>query len=340
MKYIYLLSTMALLVMAVLFSAACLAPQPRYSISTVPAQGQPTSVQVIPASMWLKVPDTNISNCWLEGPAFDRNGDLYFVDKLQHNIFKVGMADKTLRVFYGNPKWTFNSVKIHKDGRLFICCMFEHTVLVLNPDGSYSEEINLYSDHGPLFPNDMIFNGAGDFYFTAFNKYLPTGGVYRVGADAHKAKIRFDDAIAKRLKDPNGISLSPDGKYLWVGEGDTRVEHRFELAADGKSAINDLQYRIPSAVPGGPDSNQVDSAGNVYQAMSGGGCLAVMSSQDRLIAQVALPADQGRDQYLGTSNVAFQPGTDTGYIVTSGYGGGAVLTFKGLSVGPTLYSHQ
>jgi lactonase len=288
----------------------------------------------------LKIPGTSISNCWLEGPAFDNYGNLFFTDKLQHRLYRATTTDRTLSVFYVDQKYTPNSIKIHRDGRLFVCCLFEHKVLALTPDGSFNKVIDLTSDRGPLFPNDMVFDAEGNFFFSAFNKYLPTGGVYRVPAGGTAVDLKFADAIASRLKDPNGISLSPAGRYLWVGEGDTRIELRFELTPDGQSALSDLQYRMPGNIPGMPDSNQVDSAGNVYQAMSGGGCVAVLNGDNTLIAQVVLASDQERAQYLGTSNVAFQPGSNQGFITASGYGGGVILTFTGLDKGLPLYSYR
>jgi len=45
-------------------------------------------------------------------------------------------------------------------------------------------------------------------------------------------------------------------------------------------------------------------------------------------------------KYSQTTNLAFSPGNDLGYLTTSGKGGGRIYTFKGLAKGSILYSHQ
>ncbi|MCX6007519.1 MAG: SMP-30/gluconolactonase/LRE family protein, partial [Chloroflexi bacterium] len=97
-------------------------------------------------------------------------------------------------------------------------------------------------------------------------------------------------------------------------------------------------YGFPDGT-GWPDSNAVDSDGNIYQAMSGGGRVIIVSPQGKALAQVILPPEYA-DKFKGTTNVTFQPGTDQAFLTASGDGGGAIFTFKAPAKGKILYSHQ
>jgi lactonase len=93
-----------------------------------------------------------------------------------------------------------------------------------------------------------------------------------------------------------------------------------------------------SAGSPGPDSNKVDSDGNLYQCIMGQGRIVVLNAQGIPVASVIIP---GRDEgkLLRTTNLAFKPGTAEGYITTSGRGGAWIYRFTGLAEGLPLFSH-
>ena len=56
--------------------------------------------------------------CFLEGPSFDRDGNLWFVDIPFGRVFRItARGEWELAVQYDG--WP-NGLKIHKDGRIFI----------------------------------------------------------------------------------------------------------------------------------------------------------------------------------------------------------------------------
>ena len=57
-------------------------------------------------------------DCFLEGPSFDRAGNLYVVDIPYSRIFRISSAGEWALVceYDGEP----NGLKIHKDGRIFV----------------------------------------------------------------------------------------------------------------------------------------------------------------------------------------------------------------------------
>src|SRR5205814_3654992 len=80
---------------------------------------------------------------------------------------------------------------------------------------------------------------------------------------------------------PNGIALSPDGRFLYVAGGHSLRRHA--IAADGTVAA-DFTVLNPS----GSDGMGVDCAGNLYLT-SGGGVL-VLSPDGAPVGKIEVPA--------------------------------------------------
>ncbi len=149
----------------------------------------------------------------------------------------------------------------------------------------------------------------------------------------------------------NGISLSPympdiypqPMPYafdLWVAESGRNAIVRLRMLPDGVTPGHPrATYPYQFTGDAGPDSNKVDSKGNVYQALVPQGRILVLNNVGIPIAQVLIPGrDQGKN--LVTTNMAFKPGTDEVYVTSSGTDGGWIFKFKALAEGPTLFSHQ
>ena len=310
--------------------------QPAQSQPSVPSQGV-AGPATINAEMWLQVTDN--SSSVLEGPAFDRDGNLYFVDVSgRGRVYKADPSTKAFKLIYEDGKSNFAAAKIHKDGRIFLCGYLDNNIVIMNADGKILKEIKPVYKEQKLLPDDMVFDSNGNFYFTSYDKPAASGGVYRMSADLSDLS-----QVVGNLDRPNGIAMSPDGKQIWVSETIKRVVHRYDLESDGTVKTDDPNkskvFGIPSTESGYPDSNQTDSAGNLYQPMWGGARVVVFNSQGDHVATVRLP-ESDKSRFTGTVNLAFSPGSDLAYLMTSGGGGGRIYTFKGLAKGNVLYSHQ
>src|ERR1700737_3897024 len=122
-------------------------------------------------------------DCFLEGPSFDRDGNLYVTNIPYGQIFRVSPEGEfTLVATYdGEP----NGLKIHRDGRIFITD-HKQGLLVLDPD---SGAVTPFLHRGRLARlkavNDLVFASNGDLYFTdqgLTGLHDPTGRVFRVRA--------------------------------------------------------------------------------------------------------------------------------------------------------------
>src|SRR5207247_5325541 len=82
------------------------------------------------------------------------------------------------------------------------------------------------------------------------------------------AKLRL---MTDKLEGPNGISLSPDEKYLYVNDIRKKTVWRYDVQPDDTVANGRLLVDMNSVQgEGGPDGMKVDKKGNIYDSGRGG----------------------------------------------------------------------
>ncbi len=302
--------------------------------SIVPIPPELRSLPTIEAELWVQIsPDSDLR---IEGPAFDREGNLFVTSPYHGRIFKITPQAQVSTIF-DNKSINTIGCAIHKDGRLFLACGTGE-LITINPDGGNLNCIMPRVNGKPEKLNDLVFDSQGNLYVTDFTGTVPdpTGGVYRFSSDFSKV-----DQILGHLAGANGISLAPEGNVLWVGETFRNAILRIALADDGVTMAqrDGVCYAYyGSGAPGGPDSNKVDVEGNLYQCIQLQGRVVVLNAHGIPVANVTIP---GRDEgkHLRTTNLAFKPGTNEGYITAGGEGGPGVYKFPALAPGLLLFSH-
>lgn len=264
-----------------------------------------------------------------EGPIWiNKNGGyLLFSDPNANTIYKYspnGNAEGRLEVFrtpsgytgadiaeYGQPG--SNGLTIDPQGRLTINQHGNHRVVRDETDRTQTVLADSYKGKRLNSPNDLVYRSDGTLFFTdppfgfpkAFDdshKELPFSGVFSI----YKGKLQL---ISKDFSGPNGIALSPDEKYLYVGNwprsltgqhvrsGDDVVSEigekrkaimRYEVQADGTLRNGTLFFDFTSA-PGedGLDGIKVDQKGNLYVSAPGG--LWVISAEGKLLGTIIAP---------------------------------------------------
>ena len=97
---------------------------------------------------------------FLEGPSFDRGGNLWVVDIAHGRIFRIAPdgGDWTLMAEYdGEP----NGLKIHKDGRIFITD-YKNGLMILEPTtGKVTSLLERRSSERFKGLNDLFFSANG-----------------------------------------------------------------------------------------------------------------------------------------------------------------------------------
>lgn len=336
---------LALMALLSLPSAATLAqpadPPPALvhdALTRGPAPVPPSErgLQAVVAEPWFKVSDAGLV---LEGPAFDRDGNLLFCDVTGGRVLRL-TPDRRLSTVVGLDRLAPGGLAVHGDGRIFIAALDLTrgigAVLAVRPDGSGMRTI-VPPEAGHM-PNDMVFDARGGFYFTDFRGTStdPKGGVYYVPPD-----FKAITPVLPRLAMANGVALGPDGEALWATEFGRNLLHRVELA-DATTATpigTAVAYRFTGPAP---DSMRADADGNLYVAMYGQGRVLAFNRNGIPIGQVLLPGrEEGRN--LFSTSVAIRPGTDDLYVVTSdGKGGQGATIFRAkvFAEALPLYSHR
>lgn len=191
--------------------------------------------------------------CFLEGPAFDRDGNLWIVDIPFGRIFRISPAkDWELVVQYDG--WP-NGMKFHKDGRLFVAD-YRKGILVLDVKSGRIEPIleTAYSE-GFKGCNDLHFANNGDLYFTDQGQTGigdPTGRVYRLCANGAL------DRLCDNVPSPNGITLSTTDKHCYVAVTRSQQIWRLPIMADGSVSKTGVAVQL-SGGAAGPDGIEMDS---------------------------------------------------------------------------------
>ncbi len=274
----------------------------------IPIPPSESGLQTITAEYFLQVHKTR--GLHTEGLCFDRHGNLYFTVLYGGSVCRINMDTKEITEVFHDENLKPASVKIHKDGRLFISCINKRVgsevqkgrIFAINPDGTgYQDIVTGYS------ADDLVFDQDGGFYFTDLvgDVTNPIGAVYHVSPD-FKTVTPFMEHMAT----PNGVTLSTDNSVLWITESHCGRIHR--IMRSGIMTSN-MVYQTPGFY--GPDSCSVDADDNLYVAMCGQGRVLVFNFYGMPIGQILLP-NREIGHNLWTTHPVVRPDTNELYIIS------------------------
>jgi lactonase len=302
----------------------------------VPIPPSERGLQTVVAEPWFQVSHEQMV---LEGPCFERNGNLLFTDVYGSHVFRL-TPDKRLSTVVSKNNLGPGGLAVHKDGRIFIAAVGDlkgaGSIVAVKPDGSGMQTV--VPPEAGYVPNDLVFDAQGGFYFTDFRGIStdPKGGVYYVSPD-----LKTITPVLPHLAMANGIALNPSGSELWITEFSRNLLHRVKLV--GATAIAPFGTAVAYHFTGpAPDSMRVDSDGNLYVAMYGQGRVLGFNRNGIPIGQVLLPGrEEGHN--LQSTSMAIKPDTNDLYIVTNDENGGEGATIfhaKTFAKALPLYSHR
>jgi gluconolactonase len=295
-------------------------------VETSPFAALPDALAGEPGNEWQAgQPRGTPGRSLLEGPCFDRQGNLYCVDLPNGRILQIG-PDGGFTVVAEYDGWP-NGLAIHRDGR-FLIADYKHGIMLLDP---VNGRVKPYLVRAGLerfkAVNDLFFAANGDLYFTdqgLTGLQDPTGRLFRVAADGRV------DCLLDNVPSPNGLVMDLDETAILLAVTRANAIWRVPLMRDGGVAKVGTFVQLSGG--GGPDGLALDAQGRLAIAHVGLGTVWVV---DRLGEPVyRIKSCRG----LHTTNVAFGgPDGQTLYITESE--SGSVLTATLDVPGKQLFSH-
>ena len=189
---------------------------------------------------------------FLEGPSFDRKGNLYCVDIPFGRIFRIDpRGEWDLVVEYDG--WP-NGLKIHKDGRIFIAD-YKRGLMLLDPHSGKIEPL-LKTAFTESFKglNDLHFADNGDLYFTDQGQSGiadPSGRVWRLRANGELQRL------VANAPSPNGITLNRKNSQVYVAITRSQQVWRLPLMQGGTPSKTGVAIQL-SGGHAGPDGIEID----------------------------------------------------------------------------------
>ena len=242
-----------------------------------------------------------------EGPAFDRDGNLYVVELAGERVSRITPdgVRSTLCETGGVP----NGSTIGPDGALWV------TNNGGPDDPGWVERIDLATgttEHvieDPSFGgcNDLVFDAEGNLYFTdphgSLRRNRLPGHVYCYSGGGELSRVATDYAF------PNGIGISDDGRTLLVAETVSGIVWAHEIKSPGRLGERREYAHLPEGHL--PDGFAFDAAGNLLVCGHFGGAISVFDAAGKRIDSIG-PLDER------VTNVAFGgPDFSTLYITES-----------------------
>lgn len=216
-----------------------------------------------------------------EGPALAPDGTLLFSDVPNNRIHQI-VPGKGLSVYREESNGA-NGNTFDDRGRLYTCESVSRRVTRTSKDGKVDVLAERFEGKRLNAPNDIVVRRDGHGYFTdpAYGnqqdgRELDFFGVYHL---TPKGELSL---ISRMNQRPNGITLSPNERILYVAGADERVIRAYDLDRSGKATNPRI---VISGIDGVPDGIRTDSKGNIYVACKG---LAIYSPEGKLLRMIEM----------------------------------------------------
>ena len=256
-----------------------------------------------------------------EGPVSLPDGSLIFTETQANRITRIDKDAGATSVFVENTNGS-NGLGFDAKGRLISVQTTpgQARIGVVYPKGSVATITDNFEGKPYGRPNDLVVAKNGGVYFSEPGPNATPGqpppvpaltpAVYYVSPAGKVARI------ADGIERPNGITLSPDEKTLYLNNTNGEYLLAFDVKADGTVGPrrNFAKYAKVTAAPGGgvtsgADGLAIDAVGRVYAVTAAG--IEVFSPQGQALGVIPVS--------LPPQNIAFA-GADkkTLYIVGRG----------------------
>jgi sugar lactone lactonase YvrE len=250
----------------------------------------------------------------VEGSAVDTSGNVFACNYERNGTIGKVTPEGDASIFATLPAGgKCAGLQFDSRGSLIALDHVNHLVYRVDPSTGAFLEVLTRDWQGPAFrqPNDLGIASGNAIYFSDPDWGSSTGG--RIFLTTCGAK-RHTVLLAEGLNTPNGITVSQDGKTVYVTQSRAHNVLAFDRLPDdtlkNQRIFFDTSFQSPSALP---DGIRCDRKGNIYVAMVGLGRILVINPAGSLTAQI-------RTEGKGPSNIAFAPDGNTIFVTEVEHG--------------------
>lgn len=233
-----------------------------------------------------------------EGPAVDKEGNVYFTDQPNNKIWKWS-TEGELSVFHDDPGRA-NGLYFDQQGNLLAAADMENQLWLITPEKKV--EVLIENFDGKLLngPNDIWVDPKGGIYFTdplykrpywERDPSMQQEGeyVYYISPD----KQEFF-RVATDLVKPNGIIGTSNGQKLYVADIGDKKTYVYSINDDG--TLSDRQLFTSM----GSDGMTIDNKGNIYLTGKG---VTVFDPNGKQIEHIDIPENWTANVCFGGKNL-------------------------------------
>ena len=244
----------------------------------------------------------------LEGPAVDREGNLFFVNPIKSgSVGKVDTEGNFSLFIEQLPEGsTANGIRFGQDQSMYLADYTGHNVLKVDLQ---TKKVGVYA-HDSLLnqPNDLAICCNDRMFASDPNWKESTGQLWRI----ENGQFHL---LLKDMGTTNGVEVSPDEKTLYVNESVQRSVWAFDLDTHGNISNKRLFYQFDDF---GMDGMRCDIEGNLYITRYGKGTVAKLSPKGKLLLEIQMKGKKPSNITFGGKDgkTAFVTLQDRGYIET------------------------
>jgi len=247
-----------------------------------------------------------------EGPAVDKNGDVYFTDQPNDRIVKWNASDNTVSDWL-KPSGRSNGLYFDYDGNLLSCADEKNELWRIDMEKNATVLVSDFEGKLLGGPNDLWVDPNGGIYFTdpLYNRpwWEPSDNriderrVYYVTPSISEVIIVAEDFVM-----PNGIIGAADGKTLYIADIGDKKTYSYSVNTDGSLADKKFFCDL------GSDGMTLDHQGNVY--LTGDG-VTVFDNTGKQIAHIKVPEKWTANVTFGgpDQNILFITAMDSVYTL-------------------------
>lgn len=226
-----------------------------------------------------------------EGPAVDKQGNIFFTDIIENKIWKYSIEGQ-LTLFLDKTGHS-DGMYFDRKGNLITAADEKNEIWSISPEKKITVLLDNFEGKRFNGPNDLWIDRKGGIYFT--DPYYQRPYWDRKKPDLKGQNVYYFPRGSKtafvadsNLVMPNGIIGSADGKSLFVADIGGKKTYKYIIGRNGKLSGRRLFAEM------GSDGMTLDNRGNLY--LTGRG-VTVFNPEGKIIEHIDIPG--------WTANVCF-----------------------------------